>query len=247
VDGPIFDQFKQAFEQGAAGAGADEPEEDAGAQLDMLGIDPSGWLTNLQNEGTEDVEGTETIHISGDANVPQIVEDIQSAASLVGDQVAPVPTEELSELEDTVTEARIDVFTGADDRILRRLAFSFAIELPEDVDGGGNASVDFSVTLSQLNEKQTIAEPSGAQPLSELLGRFGLEGLGPLGDLGLSPGADDSAPAPPEEPGSEAAPVPEVPEELGDVLPEGGEEYLDCIAAATSPTDLQDCAELIPQ
>ena len=29
--------------------------------------------------------------------------------------------------------------------------------------------------------------------------------------------------------------------------PEGGEEYLDCIAAASSPTDLQDCAELIPQ
>ena len=32
-------------------------------------IDFASWLTNLTNEGTEDVGGTETVHISGDADV----------------------------------------------------------------------------------------------------------------------------------------------------------------------------------
>ena len=101
VDGEIFDSFKQGFEQ-SSGAGAEgaDADADADAQFQALGIDPSGWLTNLQNEGTEDVEGTETIHISGDANLPQIVEDIQSAASTVGDQVPAVPTDQLGLIED---------------------------------------------------------------------------------------------------------------------------------------------------
>ncbi len=253
VDGEIFDRFKEGFEQGAATDGS----SDSAAGLEELGIDPGDWLTNLQNEGTEDVEGTETIHISGDANVPKIVEDVQAAASTVGEQVAPVPTEQLGQVEDAITEAKIDVFTGADDRILRRITFTFAIDLPEEAAGGGNANIDFSVTLSQLNEEQTIQEPADAQPLSELLGQFGLlgldgSGLGPLGDLGIAPGVDDSAPAPPES--ADPPPVPEVPEDLPEIdpgsvpdLPEGAQEYLDCVAAATTPADLEDCAALIPQ
>ena len=48
--------------------------------LQRLNIDPSKWLTDLKNEGTEDVEGTNTIHISGKANVPQIVDDLKTIA-----------------------------------------------------------------------------------------------------------------------------------------------------------------------
>ncbi len=251
VDGEIFDALKQGFEDGAATDTGST--EDPAAQLDALGIDPRGWLTNLQNEGNEDVEGTETIHISGEANVPQIVEDIQSAASAAGDQVPAVPTDQLSQIEDSVKEARIDIFTGAEDKILRRLAFTFEIDVPEDAaDGGGNASIDFSVTLSQLNEEQTIEAPTGALPLSELLGQFGLLGLGDLGalgDLGIGAASGDSAP-------SDSSPAPAIPEITEDIpeidpgavpdLPEEAQQYLACINAAQSPADLEDCAPLIP-
>ena len=256
VDREIFDGFKQGFEQ-AGGAGADGTDADAAAQLQEPGIDPSGWLTNLQNEGNEDIEGTETIHISGDANVSQIVEDIQSAANSVGNQGEAIPTDELGQVEDAITEARIDVFTGADDKILRRLALTFAIDLPEEAGGGGNASIDFSVTLSQLNEEQTIDAPTDAQPLSELLSQFGLLGLGigdlgPLGDLGIAEqlGHTDPTLVPDD---STAPVIPEVPEDIPEIdpssvpeLPEGAQEYLDCIAAAESATDLEDCAVLVP-
>lgn len=251
VDGEIFDSFKQGFKQ-SSGAGAEGADADADAQFQALGIDPSGWLTNLQNEGTEDVEGTETIHISGDANLPQIVEDIQSAASTVGDQVPAVPTDQLGLMEDAVTEVKIDVFSGAEDKILRRLAFTFAIDLPEEAGGGGNANFDLSLTLSQLNEEQTIEAPTDAQPLSDLLSQFGLLGLGigdlgPLGDLDFGPGTVDPAPVAP------APDIPEIPEDIPEIdpgavpdLPEGGQEFLDCIAVAQSSTDIEDCASLIP-
>ncbi|MGI9556802.1 MAG: hypothetical protein ACR2N5_02555 [Solirubrobacterales bacterium] len=254
VDSATFDQFKQGVEEAQ---GEPESPEDASLQLSELGIDPTNWLTNLTNEGNEDVEGTETIHISGDANVAQIAEDFQSAAEQAGEQVAPVPTDELSQVEDAVREARIDVFTGVDDKILRRLVLTFGIDVPEGLDEeGGTLDVEFSVTLSELNEEQTIEAPSGAQPLSELLGQFGLTGgLGGLG-LPLAPGGtDDSAPAPPPE---EILPeeIPEIPENLPEDLPEDfpdveipedAQAYLDCIAAATSPADLEDCAPLAPQ
>ena len=252
VDGEIFDAFKTGFEETQAdpAGGAD-----AASQLEELGIDPSNWLTNLTNEGTEDVEGTETIHISGDANIPAIIEDLQSAAAQAGDQAPEIPADQLAQIEDAVSEARIDVFTGADDRILRRLAVTFAIDIPEDVqEGGGNFSVDLSVTLSQLNEEQTITAPADSRPLSELLGTLGLLGLGgggldSLGDLGLNlPGiAPDVVPAVPEDPGSGAPVVPEVPEVDPGQIPEEAQAYLDCVGAAQSPTDLQDCvAEFQP-
>ena len=46
-------------------------------------FDPASWLTNLTNEGTEDVGGTDTIHIAGDANVDQILTDVGELASSV--------------------------------------------------------------------------------------------------------------------------------------------------------------------
>jgi len=252
VDGETFDGFKTGFEEAQAdpSGGAD-----SSSQLEEFGIDPTNWFTNLTNEGTEDVEGTETIHISGDANIPEIIEDLQSAAAQAGDQAPEIPADQLTQIGDFVSEARIDVFTGADDRILRRLAVRFAIDIPEDAqEGGGNFSVDLSVTLSQLNEEQTITAPADAQPLSELFGmlpllRSGGGGLDSLQDLGLEiPGiAPDVVPGVPEDPGSGAPVVPEVPEVEPGQIPEEAQAYLDCVGAAQSPTDLQDCvAEFQP-
>ena len=52
--------------------------------LKALGISPANWLSDLKNEGTEDVEGTKTIHISGTANVSKLVEDLKAIAQKAG-------------------------------------------------------------------------------------------------------------------------------------------------------------------
>ena len=46
-----------------------------------------------------------------------------------------------------------------------------------------SVKVDFSVTISDVNQPQTITAPSGAKPISGLLSQFGISGLGPLGSL----------------------------------------------------------------
>jgi len=174
VPKPFFDQIKQLSEQ--AQAQSQGQNQDPGAVFDQLGIDPSNWLTNLENEGNEDVEGTETIHIHGDANVPQIIEDLQAASQQTQGAGAPqLPEQAVQQVEDAVDEASIDVYSGTEDRILRKFDINLAITPPE----GSGAAVDsvdltFSITFSDVNQDQTIEAPSDAKPFSDLESALGL-------------------------------------------------------------------------
>ncbi len=114
-----------------------------------------------------------------------------------------------------IQEATVDVYSGKDDHILRRLGLSLAIE-PPAIAGGTvtSANVDLTITLSEVNEAQTISAPSDAKPISDLLSRFGLSGLGSLGSSGGSVGGGGPAPA-----------------------------YLDCIQDATTSEEVKKCAE----
>jgi hypothetical protein len=179
----FFDQIKSLSEQAAAQSQTNGGQ-DTGAILEQLGIDPSTWLTNVENEGDEEVEGTDTTHIHGDANVAAVLEDFQSAAERTGagttEQIDP---DEIAEVEDAIDEASIDVYSGVDDRILRRLDFNLGITPPEDdASGVDSADVGFSLTFSDVNQDQTIEAPSDAQPFSQL-----------EQDVGLPPGLLESA------------------------------------------------------
>jgi hypothetical protein len=171
----FFDQIKQASEQAQKQAQAANGNQDAGAIFDQLGVDPSTWLTNLENEGDEDVEGTETIHIHGDANVAQILEDLQGVAERTGAGATALPPGAASQVEEAVDEASIDVYSGKDDRILRRLDLNLALT-PPAASGATVDSVDleFSLTLSDVNAEQTIDAPTDAQSFTALEEQLGL-------------------------------------------------------------------------
>jgi uncharacterized membrane protein YgcG len=176
----FYDQIKQAAEQAQARAGAGQ-DQDAGAIFDQLGVDPSSWLSEPENEGDEDVEGTETIHIHADANVPRIVEDIGSISEQTGG--GQIDEDELAQAEEAIDEASIDVYSGKDDRILRRLTVNLAASAPEGADSTvAGFDGEFSITLSDVNADQNIEAPSDAQPFSQL-----------EQDLGLPPGLLESA------------------------------------------------------
>ena len=58
----LYDEFTSHLRPAAG------PERSGGKSaslLQALNISPANWLTDLKNDGTEDVEGTKTIHISG--------------------------------------------------------------------------------------------------------------------------------------------------------------------------------------
>jgi len=142
-------------------------------------------LTNLKNEGTEDVEGTSSVHISGDIDVDKLIDAIRpfaaqagSLGALSGGANIPTPAQ-LDQVKQFITGATFDVFSGADDHLLRKLEAEVDINDPSS---GDKATIKLSVTLAKVNESQDISAPENAKPLSDLTGGSSIGGL--LGGLG---------------------------------------------------------------
>jgi hypothetical protein len=246
----MFEQFKKGFEsqagQTAEGEGSsaeafkescEQAIEAQGGDASACDFDVSAWFTNLANDGTEDVEGTSTVHISGDIDVAQMLEDLSGLAQSVPTASGQVDQAQIDQAAEAISDASFDVYSGEDDDILRKLDFNLSVD-PSAVAGATPVPVDsvdlgFSVALSSVNEEQTIEAPSDAQPIEDLLGQFGVGGLGPLGgaglgglgggsDLGLGGGGGGG----------------------GDVGAGGSQAYLDCVEAAGSdPEQAADCLD----
>jgi hypothetical protein len=188
-------------------------------------------MTDLANEGTETVEGTETIHISGKANVPNVVEDLKSIARSAGGAV-DVDLDQLDRLNETVQAAEFDVYSGESDRVLRRLTGTLDLEPQEDTPGAPESvTLDFELTIGSVNEPQTVQAPSATQPLSALFEQLGID----PSQIGSSlRGGLQSGGALPETGGSTTAPS-----------ADATEAYTRCLSEAEGQAELQQCAELL--
>jgi hypothetical protein len=230
-----FEQIKTAVEQQAEAAGTEptasfaegckQAIEQAGGDPAACDIDFESWLTNLTNEGSADVGGTETVHISGDADVQKILEDIGNiAASVPSASSSGFDPSQLSLVSGAVSDASIDVYSGTDDHVLRKLEANLTIDpsaLGAPSEQVGEITVGFSVEIAGLNEDQTITAPENPKPINELLQSSGLD-LGALGGLGGVPGASGGS--------------------GGAGGSGGGGEYLDCIQQAQTPDEINECA-----
>lgn len=215
--------FTRITSQYETQAAKQDPDQ-ATSLLSTLGIKPAEWLEGVKNDGTEDVEGTETIHISGQANVGLFVDDLQKLLKRVGNQIpggrAP-SAQSLGRLEESIKTADFDIYSGADDDILRRLDAALVIEPSKDVNAQFDSlNLNFSLTLSGLNEDQTIEAPKDAKPLSGLLEQLGAGAL--LGGGGSSGGAGGS--------GANSA---------------QSQRYLECLRKAQGSAAIQNCAKLL--
>ena len=202
--------------------------------LQSLGISISRWLTDLENDGTDEVEGTKTIHVSGSANVPQIVEDLKTIAKNAGSAAGNINPQEFDQLEDTIESGNLDVYTGEDDKLLRRLQLDFELKPPPGTPGAPDSLTIFlQLNLADVNQPQTIEAPENAQPLQDLLQRYGID-AGQLGNV-LRGGIGDSGTLP-EAGGSTAAPS-----------ESATQQYQQCLQQATGVDELQQCAKLLGQ
>lgn len=217
VGSDLFRQFTQSYAQAAQQSQAQKSQN----FFDRFGIDPSTWLTNVSNEGTTDVEGTDTIQIHGDADVAKIFADLQKVSQQTGGTTQQLSPQQIDQVKNAVKEASIDVYSGTDDHLLRKLALSLKITPPAGT-GASVSSVDvnFSLALSDVNEPQTITAPSNAKPISELLNQLGIPGLpgigGGTGGFSLPGGGSGGA---------------------------GSSSYQSCIANAKSQSDYQKCLQ----
>ena len=202
--------------------------------LKTLGIGPANWLTDLKNEGTEDVEGTETIHISGTANVSKLVEDLKTIAERAGSAVGNVNTAQLNQLNDVIQSGDIDVNSGQDDKLLRSFQVSLDLKPPAGTPGRPTRSPSICSSISPTSTSpQTITAPANAQPLSNLFQQLGI-GPGQLGTA-LRGGLGTSG-ALPESGGSTTAPS-----------NSAAQAYEQCLSQASGSEALQQCAKLLGQ
>jgi hypothetical protein len=248
VPDDVFKQVEQNYQDNAAQAQdaggsfqerCQQAAQQGGFDPSLCDVDPLSLVTNLSNEGDEDVEGTDTVHVSGDINVAEIG-NLASEAIAASPSGQFLPQDQLDQLsqqgEDAIDEASFDVYSGKDDDILRRLDLSIAVTAPEAaalVTPVSGANVDFSVSIGAVNEPQTIEAPTDAKPLDDLLDEVGASGL-PLGGLGggAIPGLGDEG----------------LPDLGGGTGGDGGtgggspDAYLNCIENANTPTEIASCA-----
>jgi hypothetical protein len=226
----LYDEFTTTYAQlqGQKKSGS------SASLLGALGISPGDWLTDLKNDGTTDVEGTKTIHISGSANVPKLVTDLKAIAQRAGSAVGNVNTQQLSQLNDVVQAGDIDVYSGEDDKLLHRFQIHIDLKPPPGTPGAPDSlSVDIQLNFADINNQETFTAPANAQPLGDLFQSLGIS-PGQLGDKlrgGLGSGG-----ALPESGGSTTAPA-----------PSGVQAYEQCLSQASGSAELQKCADLLSQ
>lgn len=245
VDSTTLNFFKSTF---LRQTGDKSGEAGSACQEAAAALEPGDFLDNLKGEGSADVDGTSTEKVSGDLDVSGAVEalsglseDPACSEQLSATGAFPSPAE-LEKAKDTVEESiksgRVSLYVGDDD-IVRRIVAELTIEPPKSADASAKrVDVDLDLTLTGVNEDQTISAPTKAKPLSDLFIELGInpielldalqngggiQGLGDLfgglGGIGGSGGGGGSS--------------------------GGKQSYYDCLGEADTPVDIQKCTQLL--
>jgi hypothetical protein len=251
----LYEQFKKGY---AEQARCSKEKGQGGVSFKSLGIDPGEWLVDAKTAGTEDVGGVATTHITAGVNEERMLEDVNRILGRTqGRQQDPCADEQaqqgqpeqkgqqLSEedrkqIAEAVKDARVDVWTGEEDRILRRINVALKFDVPEAQQsrarGLKSGDLKFDMTLGALNEDQKIATPSNARPLEELLAQFGGQVPG-VGGTGGSSGSGSGGSGSSGSGGTG-----------GSGGGASGSEYQQCVQeAGADVAKLQQCSDLIGQ
>ena len=103
--------------------------------LSSLGLDPRQWLTNPKNEGEAKVGDDDTIKITGGIDVNKLLDDVNTALgktrNLGVQGTENLPTEltaaQRKQVVDAVKDPKVEIYTGKEDKILRRMVVSLGI------------------------------------------------------------------------------------------------------------------------
>jgi len=173
-----------------------------GLVLGSLGIDFTKWLPDAKNEGETQVGDAKTIKISGTADVKQVIADLEKVTEKASALNVPgasgrLPTkltpEQKAAAEKAIKSLTVDVYTGAEDSILRRLVVKADLQ---DAASKIDAGVLLDLTFTKVGQEQTITAPSNPKPFTELLKAVDASGLADLGLGGPAPGGGTDSTVP---------------------------------------------------
>lgn len=242
----ISDQIFAAFRQGYQQAQQRAQQEKGKSNTGLAGIDPKQWLRDAKVEDNEDVAGTDTQHVSSKLDVPKLLADVNSAVQKARAQGLPqagqlpqsITPAQQKKVAEAIKGATFDFWTGADDKILRRLRIAVNFQVPEaeraQAQGVTGGQLAFSLEMAELNKPQQIAAPANAKPFNDLIQASRQLGLGGL--LGGAGGASSGTGAT----GTAA------PGSSGGTSSAAAQAYLNCVQqAGGDQAKAQRCAALI--
>ena len=174
-----FAMLKQAYVQ----AQARTQQAKTGSQQTTpaaLGINPRTWLKDAKTEGSDEVGGVDSDHVSATIDVPKMLADVNTALAKVHAKGLPqaqqlpssITPEQQKRITDAVKNASFDFWTGKDDKILRRLLVKLNFQVPPSERStargvtGGDLGFDYQIT--ELNQPQQVSAPANAKPFSQL-------------------------------------------------------------------------------
>jgi hypothetical protein len=173
-----------------------------GLVLGSLGIDFTKWLPGAKNEGETQVGDAKTIKISGKADVKQVIADLEKITEKASALNVPgtggripqkLTAEQKAAAEKAIKSLTVDVYTGAEDSILRRLVVNADLQ---DAASKIDAGVLLDLTFTKVGQEQTITAPSNPKPFTELLKAVDAAGLADLGLGGPAPGGGSDSTVP---------------------------------------------------
>ncbi len=177
----------KAIEQGYAQATKSSSTAKARSTFASLGIEPGKWLSDPTNAGETTIAGDPAIHLTANVDIPAFLADVsklsQASTSLgLGSGLTGTPTHPsggalsstvIDELAKSVKSAHVDVYTGKDDHLLRRLEVTATIAGTSQTEAllGGlkTAEVKVKLEFSDLNKPQSISAPPNPESSSQLL------------------------------------------------------------------------------
>ncbi len=222
----------------------------SGGTLSKFGIQPLNWLSNPTIVGSDQIGGTTTTHIRAGVNVPALVNGLStflqkaSALGVTGTTKYPsgLAASTQSRIANDIQNPSFDVWTGNDDKTMRRLQVGLTIPVSGQVStalgGLSSAAVGLRIQYSNLNQPQTISAPSSVQPYSQFQTK--IQSFVQALSAGLGGGSAGSGSASSSATGT-AAPSTTTPSSSSGVTA-----YGQCIQAAGSDVSkMQQCASLL--
>jgi hypothetical protein len=154
--------------------------------LKDFGIDPATWVKDAKEEGTANVAGTPTTHVSASIDFDKLLKDLNALVRRAGSttgaarNVPQLTAKDRKQFTDAVKSSSFDVYVGKSDGKVHRLALSVQFEVPKKSQSRANGvkggTLSFSVQFSNVGKPVQIKAPSSAKPLTDLLGKLGAAG-----------------------------------------------------------------------
>ncbi len=132
----------------------------------LASFDASSLVERASNEGTEEIDGVETQHVSATLDIDGAVREFARVAGARPAQLSGAGAE--------IERAELDVWVGSDDKLVRKVE--------AEVTGKGE-SLRLQLQLSEVNDPQTVEAPD---KVSDVLPANVLGGATPAFSSGLS-------------------------------------------------------------